>query len=134
MPLCQISLRAGKPESYRRAICDSLYQAMREALKVPEDNQFMTVTEHDEADFRHGSAYGVARSADLVYFRIITFDGRAAEQKLAFFEKLAELLAETPGIRSEDVFVNIVESPRENWWAGYCLAQLNNSAPLTQPA
>ncbi|TQV81830.1 tautomerase family protein [Denitrobaculum tricleocarpae] len=123
MPLCQISLRAGKPESYRRAICDSLYQAMRESLNVPEDDQFMTVTEHDAANFRHGSAYGVTRSADLVYFRIITFDGRAAEKKLAFFEKLAELLADNPGIRSEDVFVNIVESPRENWWAGHSLAQ-----------
>ncbi len=123
MPLCQISLRAGKPDSYRQAIGDSLYQAMLEILEVPEDDQFMTISEHDEANFRHGSAYGVTRSADLVYFRIITFDGRAAEKKNRFFERLVELLAEKPGIRSEDVFVNLVESPRENWWAGYNLAR-----------
>ena len=32
MPLLHISLRAGKPEAYRQAICDSLYRAMREEL------------------------------------------------------------------------------------------------------
>ena len=50
MPLIHISLRAGKPEAYRQAIFDSLYRAMREALDVPEDDQFMTITEHDAAD------------------------------------------------------------------------------------
>jgi hypothetical protein len=29
---------AGKPEAYRKAILDGLYQAMREALNVPEDD------------------------------------------------------------------------------------------------
>lgn len=123
MPLCQISLRAGKPDSYRRAIGDSLYLAMLEILNVPEDDQFMTITEHDDANFRHGTAYGVDRSEDLVYFRIITFDGRPAAKKNQFFERLVERLAENPGIRPEDVFVNLVESPRENWWAGYNLAR-----------
>jgi hypothetical protein len=48
MPLIHINLRAGKPEAYRQAIFDSLYRAMREALNVPEDDQFMTMTEHEE--------------------------------------------------------------------------------------
>ena len=52
MPLIHISLRAGKPEAYRQAIFDSLYRAMREALDVPEDDQFMTIREHDAANFR----------------------------------------------------------------------------------
>ena len=43
MPKLQISLRAGKPAAYRQAILDSLYLAMREALNVPEDDQFMTL-------------------------------------------------------------------------------------------
>ena len=59
MPLIHISLRAGKPEAYRQAIFDGLYRAMREALSVPEDDQFMTITEHDAANFRYGR--GVAR-------------------------------------------------------------------------
>jgi 4-oxalocrotonate tautomerase len=123
MPLLHISLRAGKPEGYRQAIFDSLYRAMREALDVPEDDQFMTITEHDAANFRYGNAYGVVRSADVVYIQITVFNTRTLEQKKALFRRIAELLGESPGIRPEDVFVNIIEAAKENWSVGHGLAQ-----------
>src|SRR5437764_12656278 len=108
MPLLHISMRAGKSEAYRQAIFDSLYRAMREALSVPEDDQFMTITEHDAANFRYGAAFGIARSDDLVFVQITVFDTRTVEEKKALFRRIAELLAESPGIRPEDVFVNIL--------------------------
>jgi phenylpyruvate tautomerase PptA (4-oxalocrotonate tautomerase family) len=123
MPFLHIALRAGKSEAYRQAIFDSLYRAMREALNVPEDDQFMTITEHDAANFRYGNAYGVARSADVVYIQITVFNTRTAEQKKALFRRIAELLGERPGIRPEDVFVNILEATKENWSVGHGLAQ-----------
>jgi len=123
MPLLHISLRAGKPEAYRQAIFDGLYRAMRDALNVPEDDQFMTITEHDAANFRTGNGYGVARSADVVYIQITVFNTRTAEQKKALFRRTAELLGENPGIRPENVFVNILESAKENWSVGHGVAQ-----------
>jgi Tautomerase enzyme len=54
MPIAHISLRAGKAEAYRQAIFDGIYRPMREALNVPEDDQFMTISEHDPANFRYG--------------------------------------------------------------------------------
>ncbi len=87
MPLLHISLRAGKPEAYRQAIFDSLYRAMRETLNVPEDDQFMTITEHDAANFRYGNGYGVVRSADVVYIQITVFNTRTLEQKKALFRR-----------------------------------------------
>src|SRR6185503_6229437 len=119
MPLLHISLRAGKPQAYRQAIFDGLYRAMREALNVPEDDQFMTITEHEPANFRYGNGYGVARSADVVYIQITVFDTRTAEQKKALFKRIAELLGENPGIRPENVFVNVLESAKENWSVGH---------------
>jgi 4-oxalocrotonate tautomerase family enzyme len=96
---------------------------MREALGVPEDDQFMTITEHDAANFRYGATcFGVARSDDLVYIQITVFDTRTAEQKKALFERIAKLLGESPGIRPEDVFVNILEAAKENWSVGNGLA------------
>src|SRR3954447_19762727 len=92
VPLIHISLRAGKPQAYRQAIFDALYRAMREALNVPEGDQFMTITEHDAANFRHGAAYGVIRSQDVVYIQITVFDSRTAEQKKALYRRIAELL------------------------------------------
>ena len=116
MPLAHISLRAGKPAAYRQAIFDSLYRALRETLDVPEDDQFMTLTEHDAANFRYGASYlGIARSDDLVYIRITVFDTRTAAQKKALMRRSAELLAQSPGIRPEDVFMVIQEAAKENW-------------------
>ena len=123
MPLINISLRAGKPEAYRQAIFDGLYRAMRETLDVPEDDQFMTITEHEAANFRYGNAYGVVRSADVVYIQITVFNTRTMEQKKALFRRIAELLGESPGIRPEDVFVNVLDAAKENWSVGHCLAQ-----------
>lgn len=123
MPLLQISLRAGKPEAYRQAIFDSLYRALREALDVPEGDQFMTISEHDAANFRYGSAFGVGRSDDLVYIRITLFASRTAEQKKALFRRIAELLGESPGIRPEDVFIVALDAAKENWSVGHGLAQ-----------
>jgi 4-oxalocrotonate tautomerase len=123
MPRIHISLHAGKPEAYRQAIFDNLYRAMRETLSVPEDDQFMTISEHDAANFRYGNAYGVARSADVLYIQITVFDSRTAEQKKALFRRIAELLGENLGIRPEDVFVNIYDAPKENWSVGHGLSQ-----------
>ena len=124
MPLLHISLRAGKPEAYRQAIFDGLYQAMRETFNVPEDDQFMTITEHDAANFRYGASYvGVARSDDLVFIQITANNTRTVEQKKALFRRIAERLGESPGIREEDVFVSLVEAAKENWSLGHGLAQ-----------
>lgn len=123
MPILHIALRSGKPAVYRTAICDSLYCAMREALDVPEGDQFMTITEHEAENFRYGAAFGITRSDDLVFVRIIVFNTRTVEQKKALFRRICERLAETPGIRPDDVFVSLLESAKENWSVGHGLAQ-----------
>jgi 4-oxalocrotonate tautomerase len=124
MPLVHISLRAGKPEAYRQAIFDSLYRAMRDALEVPEDDQFMTIAEHEPANFRTStSCYGVSRSDDVVYIQITVFNTRTVEQKKALYRRAAELLGQNPGIQPENVFINVLESAKENWSVGHGVAQ-----------
>jgi len=124
MPLAHISLRTGKTETYRQAIFDGVYRAMRETFNVPEDDQFMTMTEHDAANFRYGASYlGVARSDDLVFIQITANNTRTVDQKKALFRRIAALLSESPGIRPEDVFVSLVEVEKENWSLGNGVAQ-----------
>lgn len=124
MPFAHISLRSGKPEAYRQAIFDSVYQALRETFNVPEDDQFMVMTEHEAANFRYGATYlDIARSDDLVFIQITANNTRTLEQKKALFRRIAELLGEDPGLRPEDVFVNLVEVLKENWSLGGGLAQ-----------
>lgn len=124
MPFAQISLRSGKTEAYRQAIFDGVYRALHETFDVPEDDQFMVMTEHEAANFRYGATYlDIARSDDLVFIQITANNTRTLEQKKALFRRIAELLGENPGLRPEDVFVNLVEVLKENWSLGGGLAQ-----------
>ncbi|MCP3371196.1 tautomerase family protein [Bradyrhizobium cajani] len=123
MPLLHIAMRAGKPEAYRQAILDGLYRAMRETLNVPEGDEFMTISEHEPANFRCGDAYSVERSNDAVLIQITVFASRTAEQKKALYRRITDLLGENPGIRAEDVFINVLDAPKENWSVGNGIAQ-----------
>jgi|SRR5215467_1108596 len=124
MPLVRIDLRRGKPPAYRKAICDGIYRAMREAFAVPEEDRFLIVTEHDEADFIFSETYlDIARTSDLVIIQITANDTRNLEQKKAFYARVAALLLESPGVRPQDVFINLVEVAKENWSFGNGIAQ-----------
>lgn len=123
MPRLTVSMLAGKPDAYRTAILNNLYRAMRETLGVPDDDQFITLTEHAPTNFRFGNAYGIARSTDLVYIQITVFDTRTPQQKKALYRRIAELLAESPGLRPEDVFINVYDAPAVNWSVGGGVAQ-----------
>ena len=124
MPLVRIDLRRGKPPAYRRAICDGIYRAMRESFAVPDEDRFMIVTEHEEADFVFSESYlDIARSQDLVIIQITANDTRTIEQKKAFFAQVAAVLAEKPGLRPQDVFINLVEVAKQNWSFGNGIAQ-----------
>lgn len=124
MPLTRVSLRRGKTPAYRKAILENLYLAMRETFNVPEDDHFMTVDEYDEDNFNYNPSYlGIARSDDLVIIQLTVNNTRTLEQKRALYKRIVERLVENPGLRSEDVFINLVEVVPENWSFGHGLAQ-----------
>lgn len=118
MPLVHIQMRDGKPESYRRRVLTGIYKAMREALDVPEGDHFMSITEHEASNFFYGDAFGVTRSDDLLYIQITVFSARTQQDKEVLIRRIAEILEECPGVRREDVFVNLYAEPPENWSVG----------------
>jgi phenylpyruvate tautomerase PptA (4-oxalocrotonate tautomerase family) len=124
MPLTRVSLLKGKPPEYRKAILDGLYQAMRESFGVPEDDRFMLIEEYDKSNFDYGTNYlGIARDDDLVIIQITVNNTRGLEQKMALFERIAEVLSKNPGIRPENILINLLEVPKENWSFGNGAAQ-----------
>jgi 4-oxalocrotonate tautomerase len=124
MPLTRVSLRRGKPAAHRKAILEGLYQAMRETFDVPEGDRFMTVTEHDPDDFVYGADYlGIQRSDDLVIIQITVSNTRGVAQKQKLYRRIVERLTESPGLRPEDIFINLVEVLPENWSFGHGEAQ-----------
>lgn len=124
MPLTRICLRSGKSAAYRQAVVHGVYSAMRETFNVPENDRFMTIDQYEAADFDFGADYlDIARSDDLVIIQITANNTRTTEQKTALFARIAENLGRDPGVRPQDVFINLVEVAKENWSFGLGVAQ-----------
>jgi 4-oxalocrotonate tautomerase len=124
MPLVRISLRQGKSADDKQAIGDGVYQAMRETFDVPKEDRFIVVSEHAPSELQFSRTYlDIARSDDLVIIQITANNTRNVEQKKALFARIAELLSQAPGLRKEDIFINLVEVAKENWSFGNGIAQ-----------
>lgn len=119
MPLVRVDLRAGKPPAYRRALADGVYQAMTEVAGVPAGDQFETVNEYDPENLVYNPTYlGIRRDGDVVFVQITLNEGRSLETKRALYARIVELFATDPGVRPENVLINLVEVKRENWSFG----------------
>ena len=124
MPLVRVALRKGKSPEYRRALSDSIHRAMVETIKIPEQDRFQIITEHDDSSLVYDPSYlGISRSDGVVLIQITLSAGRTVEVRKALFARIAQLLRESPGVRPEDVFVNLVEVAKENWSFGNGIAQ-----------
>jgi len=124
MPLVRIALRKGKSPEYRRAISESIHRAMVETIKIPEQDRFQIVTEHDDASLVYDPSYlGISRSDGVILVQITLSAGRTVDVRKALFARIVQLLRESPGVRPEDVFVSLVEVAKENWSFGNGVAQ-----------
>jgi len=123
MPLVRIDLRKGKETAYRQEIGRVVYEAMV-GVGVPEKDRFQVISEHDADGFLFDPTYlGIERSDNLVIIQITWNEGRTIEQKKALYKAIAEGLAKSPGVRPQDVFINLVEVKKENWSFGHGVAQ-----------
>jgi phenylpyruvate tautomerase PptA (4-oxalocrotonate tautomerase family) len=124
MPLIRISLRAGKPADYRQAIAENIYESLRETFNVPENDFFATVDELEPRDFIYDRKYfNIERTDDLVLIQLTVSNTRTVEQKKALYRRIVERLGKNPGLRSQDIFLNLLEVAKENWSFGNGQAQ-----------
>ena len=119
MPLVRITLAKGASVVDRRAIADGVHQALVETAGVPPDDRFQSVHEVAASDLHWSATYlGLERTGAIVFIQVFLNVGRTVEVKKALYTRIAENLAAAPGLRKEDVLVNLVEVPRENWSFG----------------
>lgn len=124
MPLVRIALRRGKSAAHIKAIRDGVYAAMHESFQVPEGDRFILVSQYDADEFDYDPSYlGIERSDDLVIVQMTCNNTRGVPQKQAFYAAVVENLKANPGIRPEDVLINLVEVVKENWSFGNGIAQ-----------
>jgi phenylpyruvate tautomerase PptA (4-oxalocrotonate tautomerase family) len=126
MPLVRISLREGTSDQYRKALADGVHQAMVEATEIPAQDRFQIITEHRAEGLIYDPSYlGIERSDKIVVVQITLSGGRRPAQKKKLYQRMSEILAKDPGLRPQDLFVNLVEVAWENWSFGNGEAQYN---------
>lgn len=118
MPLVRITVPQGLPVDRRRAVADGVHAALVETAGVPADDRFQVVETAAEGGLVFDPGYlGIQRRGPVVFVQVFLNLGRSVEVKRALYARIAEKLAPA-GIRREDVLVNLVEVPRENWSFG----------------
>ena len=119
MPLVRITLAEGQSGEHRRAIADGVHRALVETANVPAADRFQAVHEVPAANLVWDADYlGQHRSPDVVFIQIVLNAGRTIEVKKALYARIAQELAASPGLRPDDVLVNLVEVSKENWSFG----------------
>ncbi|MBB2752173.1 UNVERIFIED_ORG: phenylpyruvate tautomerase PptA (4-oxalocrotonate tautomerase family) [Rhizobium aethiopicum] len=128
MPFVRISLRKGKSPDYLAALADTIQRALVETFDVPENDRFQAIHQHDENELIFDRSYLAGpRSNDFVYISITIGRPRPAEMKATLYRRLADLLAQSPGLRPEDVMIVISTSAPDDWSFGDGIAQMTNA-------
>jgi 4-oxalocrotonate tautomerase len=92
---------------------------MLESIGIPAGDRFQVITEYAPESLIYDPSYlGVQRSDDVVFVQITMSTGRKPQQKRALFKRMAQILAESPGLRPQDLLINLVEVSWENWSFG----------------
>lgn len=125
MPLLRIdTLDSAYTPDQRAALGDGVHRALVEAIGIPALDRFQVNRAHASADLVFDREYlGIPRTDGFVAVQITLSAGRTLAQKRALYAAIVRNLAEAPGVRPEDVFVNLVEVAKENWSFGLGQAQ-----------
>jgi 4-oxalocrotonate tautomerase len=124
MPFVRIDLLEGKTPEYGVQVGQIVARALSDVLNVPKDDLFQVITTHPKRGLQFDRNYlGVHRSDDCVFLQITLNSGRTVEMKQCFYKAVADGLHESLKLRREDVLINLVEVPKENWSFGNGEAQ-----------
>ena len=110
MPVAKIEVRRGRPPSEVKAMIEAVYEAQREALKVPEGDRQIRYVEHRLEHF----AVPPGKTENYTLVEITMFPGRSLEAKRHLYQALVRRFGEL-GIAATDLFVVLQEPPLENW-------------------
>jgi phenylpyruvate tautomerase PptA (4-oxalocrotonate tautomerase family) len=124
LPLVTLSLEAGRTGAQKRELADAVYEALRAAIQIPENDRFVAIREHAAEDMVADPGYlGVVRSGHPVFVEITLRRGRPAEKKQALYREIAQRMGATGLVRAEDVLIVLHENDTADWSFGNGVAQ-----------
>ena len=124
MPLVRIDTLAERTPDQLGAIGDGVHRALVETIGIPATDRFQVMSQHASESLVFDPGYlGIQRTTGVVFVQITLSVGRTLEQKRALYAAIVRNLSAQPGVRPEDVLINLIEVVKDDWSFGNGLAQ-----------
>jgi phenylpyruvate tautomerase PptA (4-oxalocrotonate tautomerase family) len=120
MPLARIDIRNDASVELVRVVSEAVYRAMVDAANVPVHDKFQVINRHaaDEIIYPEEGYLGLNYTRDLIIIQVTWLGGRSTEVKKRFFRQIADEIHAKGGVRKEDVWINLIDTSREDWSFG----------------
>jgi len=125
MPLAKIHVLESRYDEQRlSALSRSVQEALIAVLRIPPDDFFQIIYEVSRKRFLHTPSFvGMKYSDDFILLEVAFIAGRPKEARLALLKELNARIVTAAGISPDDVVIQLIEGPGENFSFGQGLAQ-----------
>jgi phenylpyruvate tautomerase PptA (4-oxalocrotonate tautomerase family) len=125
MPLAKIHVLESRYDEQRlSALSRSVQEALIAVLRIPPDDFFQIIYEVSRKRFLHTPSFvGMKYSDDFILLEVAFIAGRPRETRLALLKELNARIVTAVGISPDDVVIQLIEGPGENFSFGQGLAQ-----------
>jgi phenylpyruvate tautomerase PptA (4-oxalocrotonate tautomerase family) len=110
MPVTLVSILEGRSPVEKRALMEAVQKAIAETLKLPAHDRNLRLCVHGKDEW----LLPEGKSGNYVLVETALFAGRTPETKSALYAAIVCQL-EALGVDKADVFIRIIEQPRENF-------------------
>jgi 4-oxalocrotonate tautomerase len=120
MPLARIDISKNASDELIRIVSEAVYRAMVEVANVPAHDKFQVINRHaaDEMIYPQEGYLGLNYTPGLIIIQVTWVSGRSTDVKKKFYRQIADEIHEKGGVRKQDVWINLVETGREDWSFG----------------
>ena len=125
MPLATIHVLEGRYDERRLGkLSKAVQDALISILKVPADDFFQIIHVLPRNRFLHTPSFlGLKYSDDFIVLELAFISGRPKVTRLALLKELNARIVAGAGISPDDLMIQLIEGPGENFSFGQGLAQ-----------
>ena len=125
MPLAKIHVLEGQYNERRLGkLSRAVQEALISVLKIPPDDFYQIIHVLPRNRFLHTPSFlGLKYSDDFIVLEVAFIAGRPKETRLALLRELNARIVAGAGISPDDLMIQLVEGPGENFSFGQGLAQ-----------
>jgi hypothetical protein len=131
MPLAKIHVLENRYDEHRLSnVSKAVQEALISILKIPTDDFFQIIHALPRNRFLHTPSFvGMKYSDDFIVLEVAFIFGRPKETRLALLKELNARIVANAGISPDDLMIQLVEAPGENFSFGQGLAQRASVSP-----